>query len=282
VWGSSGSDVFAVGGRMLVPCVIVHYDGVDWSIMSHPGGCFSGLWGSSGSDVFAVGDDGTILHYDGVTWSPMSSGTPSDLGGVWGSSGSDVFAVGEGGTILHYDGTSWSAMSSSTYYGLQGVWGSSGGDVTAVGDYGTIVHYSGPDLTLAKAVQPGMTVLPGEAITFTLTFNYADMVTATGVLITDVVPVEVTGVSYHSSRPVTPTGTVSYAWLLSDMSPGEGGVITVTGIVSPDLSPGHAFTNTATITAAMVDGNLANNRDSVRVSIQPRTFVYLPLVVKNR
>jgi hypothetical protein len=104
--------------------------------------------------------------------------------------------------------------------------------------------------------------------TFTLAFSYADTVTATGVLITDVVPVEVIGVSFDSSRPVTPTGAVSYTWLLGDLLPGDGGVITITGVVSPGLPPGHVFTNTATITATMVDGNLANNQDSVRVSIQ--------------
>jgi hypothetical protein len=66
VWGSSGSDVFAVGG----------------------------LWGSCG----------TIVHYDGTTWTVMDSGALFPLFGVWGSSGSDVFAVGWGGTILHYRG----------------------------------------------------------------------------------------------------------------------------------------------------------------------------------
>jgi hypothetical protein len=99
VWGSSGSDVFAVGGTIL------HYDGTDWSPMSS-GTTQSlsgvGVWGSSGSDVFAVG--GTILHYDGSEWSDMSSGTTAGLWDVWGSSGGDVFAVGSYGTILHYGG----------------------------------------------------------------------------------------------------------------------------------------------------------------------------------
>jgi hypothetical protein len=92
----------------------------------------------------------------------------------------------------------------------------------------------------------------------------------------------VTQLACHSSRPVTPTGTVSYTWLLGDLPPGEGGVITITGMVSPDLSPGHVFTNTAAITATMVDGCPANNRDSVRVSVHSRHFVHLPLVLKTR
>jgi hypothetical protein len=59
VWGSSGSDVFAVGDYG----TIVHYDGSSWSSMSSgTGNGLDGVWGSSGSDVFAVGDSGTILH----------------------------------------------------------------------------------------------------------------------------------------------------------------------------------------------------------------------------
>ena len=76
VWGSSGSDVFAVGDYG----TIVHYDGMTWSPMSS--GTYNhlrGVWGSSGSDVFAVGDYGTILHYDGAAWSHMSSGTSAYL-----------------------------------------------------------------------------------------------------------------------------------------------------------------------------------------------------------
>jgi PKD repeat protein len=100
VWGSSGSDVFAVGASS----TILHYDGTGWSAMTGGTGSLRDVWGSSGSDVFAVGGSGTILHYDGSGWSAMDSGMGWGLGGVWGSSGSDVFAVGSAGTILHYGG----------------------------------------------------------------------------------------------------------------------------------------------------------------------------------
>ena len=60
VWGSSGSDVFAVGDLG----TILHYDGSSWSAMSSgTTNDLWGVWGSSGSNVFAVGDFGTILHY---------------------------------------------------------------------------------------------------------------------------------------------------------------------------------------------------------------------------
>lgn len=59
VWGSSGSDVFAVGRNG----TILHYNGTSWSPMkSSTTQWLHGVWGSSGSDVFAVGSGGTILH----------------------------------------------------------------------------------------------------------------------------------------------------------------------------------------------------------------------------
>ena len=102
VWGSSPSDVFAVGERG----TILHYDGSAWSAMaSGTSNRLNGVWGSSSSDVFAVGEPGTILHYDGSAWSAMTSGATRSLRGVWGSSSSDVFVAGGYGTILYYNGT---------------------------------------------------------------------------------------------------------------------------------------------------------------------------------
>ncbi len=134
VWGSSSSDVFAVGSYVGNYGPIMHYDGTTWRKMSSGGEVWlMDVWGSSSSDVFAVGSGGTIMHCDGSSWSKMSSGTKETLRGVWGSSASDVFAVGSGGTILHYDGSSWSKMSSGGEVWLEDVWGSSESDVFIVG-----------------------------------------------------------------------------------------------------------------------------------------------------
>jgi hypothetical protein len=166
VWGSSASNVFALGcnDEPVYSCDILHYDGSSWSVMADPTSPTGGVrvWGTSASDVFVVG--GGISHYDGSTWSAMTGGlwlTLADFGGVWGSSSSDVFAVGgavsyyfhenEAVTaIMHYDGSPWSAMASGTpFVYLDGVWGSSPSDVFAVGNdekgVGVILHYGPPD-----------------------------------------------------------------------------------------------------------------------------------------
>jgi hypothetical protein len=107
VWGSSASDVFAVGYNDKNLGVILHYDGSSWSIMTVDTirVNFAGVWGSSASDVFAVGAyklGKSIMHYDGSSWLLMTNGINAALSGVWGSSASDVFAVGWNGMILHY------------------------------------------------------------------------------------------------------------------------------------------------------------------------------------
>ena len=65
VWGSSPSDVFAVGeADVEQPGLILHYDGATWSLMyGWAPNSLIGVWGSSSTDVFAVGRNGEILHY---------------------------------------------------------------------------------------------------------------------------------------------------------------------------------------------------------------------------
>jgi hypothetical protein len=103
VWGSSPTDVYAVGALN----TILHYDGSSWSTMSSgdsPSVLYA-IWGSSATDVFVGGtqSEGYIFHYDGSSWSPMDTGyTGVSVSGLWGTSPAEVFAAG--GYILKYDG----------------------------------------------------------------------------------------------------------------------------------------------------------------------------------
>ena len=140
VWGSSGSNVMAVGYEGTV----IRYDGINWTPMeSGTTEQLNAIWGSSLSNVFTVGAGGTILYYNGSAWAEMTSGSTDQLKGVWGISESSVFAVGTYGTILHYNSGLWSPMESGTSNQLNSIWGSSLSSIFTVGYAGTILRYDG-------------------------------------------------------------------------------------------------------------------------------------------
>jgi hypothetical protein len=155
IWGSSATDLFAVGADLAHPRgAILHYNGAAWQAMeSDTSDSLSGVWGSSATDVYAVGSAGVIVHYNGAAWQSLPRVTTSSLFDIWGASASDIFAVGGAGvgpppdtltgTIIHYDGTAWRTIVSDAKTFLFDVWGSGAEDVFAVGDQGTILHYDG-------------------------------------------------------------------------------------------------------------------------------------------
>jgi len=161
VWGSSPSDVFAIGNwdnyDLVNPengFVIVHSDGKRWTLMdaaSNVGGYYhlAAIWGTSHSDVFAVGSSGDpdygdmVMHYDGLRWSELP--VPSGGGGlyaVWGASASDVFASGTNDTsmsyVLHYDGATWIRTVLEDNALFEGLWGTSSSQIygAGIGTYG--------------------------------------------------------------------------------------------------------------------------------------------------
>lgn len=177
VWGSSSSDVFVGGSR------IMHFDGAGWTVMLGADAEFevTDVWGSSPTDVYVVQDriDPRMLHYDGTDWSPVglpevewgegAMGQPY-LNGLWGSSTTDIFAVGGPGAILHFDGERWTAMDSGTDVALHAVGGSSPENVYAVGADCTVLHYDGTvwqpvDLALdCRTTLHGVWLEPGSDV----------------------------------------------------------------------------------------------------------------------
>jgi len=136
------------------------------------------------------------------------------------------------------------------------------------------------DVAITKTAEPN-TARPGGTTTYALDFSNRGYLTATGVLITDSVPITLTNLSYtRSGAAITPTGSVSYTWEVEDLGPGMGGVITITGIISPGTSPGMVLINTATITGTTADSNPDNNSSSAWVLI-PSSRVFLPLAIRD-
>lgn len=156
VWGSSPTDVWAVGGTAGVS-TIVRWDGTDWSLVptSAPQ-VLTGISGTSSTDIWAVGRGGTILRWNGSTWASVPSGTTEVLNAVWASSPSDAWAVGQNGVIRRWNGTSWNTSSSGTTQPLRAVWGTSASNVWAAGDQGTMLRWNGS----SWSVVPSGTISP--------------------------------------------------------------------------------------------------------------------------
>jgi hypothetical protein len=79
VWGTSGSNVYAVGKLG----TILHYDGTSWSqALSKSEWFLARIWGSSANDIYVGGLlSDRFLHYDGSSWEsqthPVSGDTPT-------------------------------------------------------------------------------------------------------------------------------------------------------------------------------------------------------------
>jgi uncharacterized repeat protein (TIGR01451 family) len=123
------------------------------------------------------------------------------------------------------------------------------------------------DVAIVKTAAPAA-ARPGETITYTLAFHNAGGEAATGVIITDSVPLTVTNLSVSSSgAAITPIGSApNLVWQVADLGPDEGGVITLTGVLSNPLAVG-IFTNTVEITATG-DSDPANNQSGVALTVQ--------------
>ena len=136
------------------------------------------------------------------------------------------------------------------------------------------------DLQITKTATPSI-VEAGQPITFILAYTNISTGTASDVVISDMIPAEVTNVSIQSNPSATLIGTL-YTWQLGDLAPDMGGIITITGTIDPGLSSG-VFTNTATISSTTTDINLSNNSAQVAITVTAldgSSRVYLPMVLK--
>jgi uncharacterized repeat protein (TIGR01451 family) len=163
--------------------------------------------------------------------------------GAWGFIDSDVYG---GGSFVYLDNGSDPSL-----------WTTSPWSELSYGDLAFQAHFTAP-LDITKTVTPS-SATPGETITYTLSLTNYSTTLASGVVLTDIIPYSVTVQSVVSSGvTITDTGAVPpYAWEVGDLAPGEGGVITITAVIDPDL-PRGTFTNTAVVTSSLgVDSSSA-------------------------
>ena len=136
------------------------------------------------------------------------------------------------------------------------------------------------DVAIAKSSQPRMLTF-GDRLTYNLIYINNGSVTATGVLITDAMPAILTNFSTTSTgASITPTGSASTTWQVEDLSPCEGGAITIAAQVSPlPCCCCGAFINNARITVDTPDCNPLNNASSTSNTLTG--CLYLPIVMRS-
>jgi len=135
---------------------------------------------------------------------------------------------------------------------------------------------------LAIQTGPGRTppFLPGDAITYTLTYENSGPDLALDVVLTNTLPLLVTGPAFSASGATASLREGSqYVWDIADLPAHTGGTITITGVISRSLYSGP-ITNTVTIESSTFEMFPDNNSDSVTVMISAHR-VYLPLVVRT-
>ncbi|MDM8530892.1 Calx-beta domain-containing protein [Anaerolineales bacterium HSG25] len=136
------------------------------------------------------------------------------------------------------------------------------------------LEISAPDVTISKSVNL-TTAQPGDAITYTISFTNSGTYPATGVIITDLVSSNLFSLSTpdNSGANITASNTVSYAWEVDDLGPGDGGIITITGLITTQLTSPISLTNSVEITATEVDSDTLNNTSTVTTSIPARVDI---------
>ncbi len=123
------------------------------------------------------------------------------------------------------------------------------------------------DLKIAKSAAP-TAAIPGATVTYILEFSNLGSLTATDVVISDSVPVDIIGpvILSHSGATITQTGSApNFSWQVEDLVAGRGGTIIITGALAP-LDPDVVVTNMAEINSPL-DANLSNNHPAARVTV---------------
>lgn len=165
VWGSSASDVWAVGADAGdgAGATLLHLEGGSWSRIDT--GQSGDLWwvhGFAGGPLFLSGSGGTILRYQDGALTRLSTPGNGVVFGVWGSSPDQMWAVGgeaggaSGAFAWRLEGDTWSPAPGfpselSETAALWKVFGRGPNDVWMVGTNGTLLHWDGASLTRSFA-----------------------------------------------------------------------------------------------------------------------------------
>lgn len=142
-------------------------------------------------------------------------------------------------------------------------------EYTLFGDPAQRLNVLTADVTVDHTVAASDPVRSGDAITYTLTFANAGVVTARDVTIEGAFSAPLANPAVRAAGDVliwaeTPEST---SWSVAELAPGARGVLTVTGTVDPSFV--GELVSVVSITTATVEDNLDNNTSNASLMVEP-------------
>lgn len=129
MWGSSSTDIWAVGRSDDDGAMLLRYNGIGWvrdSDVEELLGEAFWIEGSASDDVYASSQFGYLLHYDGSDWARVEHdlfAEPANMGQcVTDDPGADCSGDGFGFTSFAVapDGTLYAGLSEGSYFAIEG------------------------------------------------------------------------------------------------------------------------------------------------------------------
>lgn len=229
---------------------------------------------SMGESIVRMKDAGAV-----ASWSPTGKGTSNGHEIIWTAFYEAIFENGERliGPATTYAKEELYA-SNRTFKDLIDTY-------ILFGDPAMPLDLPAADLWVEKGAQPATAWQPGQAVTYTLTYGNAGVVTATNVQLTDTLSSDIIDRDWAASDPgVTLNTGPAYTWGLPDLAPGAGGVITVTGVYSPALPGFGTLANSTTIASDAWErpAHLPNNTAEASVATEPLRVTIGGYIFKDR
>ncbi|MBK7828235.1 hypothetical protein [Nannocystis sp.] len=220
VWGTSVSDVWAVGGdaRDGTGPLVIHFDGDAWTRVA-TGETQGNLWwvfGFADGPIYMGGEGGVILRQQDGAFTRMATPSLDTVYGIWGATPDDLWAVGgasdsNGGFAWRLTGDTWTPEPTlpADIAGSAAIWklfGSARDDAWLVGSNGVALHWDG------KRLGPGDTGVGSSLFTV---HERDGKYAAVGGLATGII-VEYDGASWQTVTPDPPPMGLSGVTLGAD------------------------------------------------------------------
>jgi uncharacterized repeat protein (TIGR01451 family) len=118
---------------------------------------------------------------------------------------------------------------------------------------------------------------PGDPITYVIAYRNSGASTATGVVITDILSPDLFNPSFtFSGANISRRGGTTYVWDVENLSPGSGGIITITAQIRTDVTTPAVIPNTAEF-YAVETGSISDDAPIIVGGLK----TYLPVILKG-